>query len=57
MTIIENVRKAERKNKREVDSTAYERTEVLNKSLRNRNERFTAAAFWQEMYVDLCTYV
>lgn len=56
MTIIKNVRKAERKNKREVESTAYERTE-LNKSLGNRNERFTAAAFWQDMYVDLCTYV
>lgn len=27
------LRMSERKNKREVDSTAYERTEVLNKSL------------------------
>lgn len=50
MTIIENVRKAERKNKREVDSTAYERTEVLNKGTGIRD----SAAFWLEMYVDMC---
>lgn len=36
--------KAKRKKEREVDSSAYERTEVLNKSLRNRNQRFTAAS-------------
>lgn len=35
--------KVEGKKEREVDSSTYERTEVLNKSLRNRNENFMAA--------------
>ncbi len=45
--------KAERKKEREVDSSAYERTEVLNKSLRNRNQRFTAADPTIHIFINL----